>query len=143
MTVTGRLILTGVRRRLPITTIVAAVFAAQAGAVLAIPLLAGTRTGAVITVVGFGLGFGITSLATPALLADRYGTTAYATIAGGLAAPVTIAKATAPLAAAILLHTAGGYIPLLTAVAICCALATVGMTTRAKIPAPQPFTAEI
>ncbi|MDH6464603.1 MFS family permease [Micromonospora sp. A200] len=141
LSVTGRLILTGARRRLPITTIVAAVFATQAGAVLAMPLLAGTRTGAVITVVGFGLGFGITSLATPALLADRYGTTAYATIAGRLAAPVTIAKATAPLAAAILLHTAGGYLPLLTAVAICCALAAVGITTRAKIPAPQPTTA--
>ncbi|MEU4715842.1 MFS transporter [Micromonospora purpureochromogenes] len=142
LSVTGRLILTGARRHLPITTIVAAVFATQAGAVLAMPLLAGTRTGAVITVVGFGLGFGITSLATPALLADRYGTTAYATIAGRLAAPVTIAKATAPLAAAILLHTAGGYTPLLTAVAISCALAAVGITTRAKIPAPQPSTAQ-
>ncbi|MER6590845.1 hypothetical protein ABT214_03055 [Micromonospora purpureochromogenes] len=141
LSVTGRLILTGARRRLPVTTIVAVVFATQAGAVLAMPLLAGTRTGAVITVVGFGLGFGITSLAIPALLADRYGTTAYATIAGRLAAPVTIARATAPLAAAILLHTAGGYTPLLTAVAISCALAAVGITTRARIPAPQPSTA--
>ncbi|WP_236648174.1 hypothetical protein [Micromonospora sicca] len=75
--------------------IVAAVFATQAVAVLAMPLLAATRTGAIVSVVGFGIGFGITSLATPALLADRYGTTAYATIAGRLAAPVTIAKATA------------------------------------------------
>jgi hypothetical protein len=41
--------------------------------------------GAVITVAGFGLGFGLASLATPVLLADRYATTAYATIAGRLA----------------------------------------------------------
>ncbi|MFI6784668.1 hypothetical protein [Micromonospora sp. NPDC050276] len=136
LSVTGRLVLTAARRRLPVTRIVAAVFATQAAAVLAMPLLAGTRTGAIVTVVGFGLGFGITSLATPALLTDRYGTAAYATIAGRLAAPVTIAKATAPLAAAALLHTAGGYTPLLAAAATCCALAAIGMTTRARVSAP-------
>ncbi|RKN41024.1 MFS transporter [Micromonospora endolithica] len=140
LSVTGRLVLTAARRRLPVTTVVAAVFALQAAAVLAMPLLAGTPTGAVITIVGFGLGFGITSLATPALLADRYGTTAYATVAGRLAAPVTVAKATAPLAAAALLHTVGGYVPLLVAVATCCALAAIGVSTRTKTPAPKPST---
>ncbi|WP_349876506.1 MFS transporter [Micromonospora sp. HUAS YX12] len=72
LSVTGRLVLTGARRRLPVTTIVAAVFAIQAAAVSAMPLAAGTRVGAVVAVTGFGLGFGIASLATPALLADRY-----------------------------------------------------------------------
>ncbi|WP_305792150.1 MFS transporter [Micromonospora sp. KC723] len=138
LSVTGRLVLTAARRRLPVTTIVAAVFAIQAAAVLAMPLLVGTPTGAVITIVGFGLGFGITSLATPALLTDRYGTTAYATIAGRLAAGVTIAKAGAPLAAAALLHTGDGYAPLLIAVATCCALAAIGVTTQTKPPAPTP-----
>lgn len=136
LSVTGRLVLTGARRRLRVTTIVAAVFATQATAVLAMPLLAGARTGAVITVVGFGLGFGITSLATPALLAERYGTTAYATIAGRLAAPVTMAKAIAPLAAAALLH-ASGYQPLLAAAATCCALAAIGMATPSRGAAPS------
>ncbi|MEV1321471.1 MFS transporter [Micromonospora arborensis] len=138
LSVTGRLVLTAARRHLRVTTIVAAVFATQAAAILTMPLLADTRTGAVITVVGFGLGFGITSLATPALLADRYGTTAYASVAGRLAAPVTIAKATAPLAAAVLLHTTGGYTPLLVVAAICCALAAIGMTARARTAAPRP-----
>jgi predicted MFS family arabinose efflux permease len=135
LSVTGRLVLTGARRRLRVTTIVAAVFATQAAAVLAMPLLAGTRTGAVITVVGFGLGFGIASLATPALLAERYGTTAYATIAGRLAACVTVAKATAPLGAAALLHTSS-YQPLLAAVAALCALAAIGITTRTRGATP-------
>ena len=40
------------------------------------PRSAGTRAGAVIRVIGFGLGFGVATIATPALLADRYGTTA-------------------------------------------------------------------
>ncbi|WP_328341246.1 MFS transporter [Micromonospora sp. NBC_00421] len=136
---TGRLVLTAARRRLPVTTIVAAVFAVQATAVLAMPLLAGTRTGAIVAVVGFGLGFGIAHLATPALLADRYGTTAYATIAGRLAAPVTIARATAPLAAATLLHTTAGYPILLTVVAACCALAATGVLVRASTTPPSPI----
>ncbi|MCM0674839.1 MFS transporter [Micromonospora phytophila] len=126
LSVTGRLVLTGARRRLPVTTIVAAVFAIQAAAVFAMPLAAGTRVGAVIAITGFGLGFGIASLATPALLADRYATTAYATIAGRLAAPVTTAKAVAPLAAAALLHH-GGYHLLLACVATACLLAAAGM----------------
>ncbi|TDC64385.1 MFS transporter [Micromonospora sp. KC207] len=137
LSVTGRLVLTTARRRLPVTGIVAAVFAIQAAAVLAMPLLAGARTGAIVTVVGFGLGFGMTSLAAPSLLADRYGTTAYATIAGRLAAPVTIAKAAAPLAATAL-HTAAGYVPLLVAVAGCCALAAIGMLSRASNAAAIP-----
>ncbi|TNH28667.1 MFS transporter [Micromonospora orduensis] len=138
LSVTGRLVLTAARRRLPVTTIVGAVYATQAAAVFAMPLLAATRTGAIISVIGFGLGFGITSLATPALLTDRYGTTAYATIAGRLAAPVTIAKATGPLAAAALLHASAGYAPLLVGLATCCALAAIGVTTRTKLSAPKP-----
>ena len=126
LSVTGRLVLTGARRRLPVTTIVATDFAIQAVAVLAMPFTAGSRVGAVITVTGFGLGFGIASLATPALLADRYGTTAYATIAGRLTAPVTTAKAAAPLLAATLLPH-GGYHLLLAAVTTACLLAAIGM----------------
>ncbi|MEU9826291.1 MFS transporter [Micromonospora chersina] len=126
LSVTGRLVLTSARRRLPVTTIVATVFAIQAVAVLAMPLIAGSRVGAVITVTGFGLGFGIASLATPALLADRYGTTAYATIAGRLTAPVTTAKAAAPLLAATFLSH-GGYHLLLASVTTACLLAAVGM----------------
>ncbi|SCL72238.1 Predicted arabinose efflux permease, MFS family [Micromonospora citrea] len=136
LSVTGRLVLAGARRRLPVTGIVATIFALQAVAVLALPAVAGNRVGAVLGVVGFGLGFGVASLATPALLADRYGTAAYAGVAGLLAAPVTAARATAPLAAAALLH-AVGYGPLLAAVAGCCALAAVGMLVRSAAPPPE------
>ncbi|NES27005.1 MFS transporter [Micromonospora terminaliae] len=129
LSVTGRLVLTVARRRLAVTTIVAAVFATQAVAVLAMPALAGTPIGAIITVTGFGLGFGIASLATPALLADRYGTAAYATIAGRLTAPITTAKAAAPLVAAtVLAHD--GYNVLLGVVACACFLAAGGMMIK-------------
>ncbi|WP_426513058.1 MFS transporter [Dactylosporangium sp. McL0621] len=135
LSVTGRLLLTGARRRLRLTTIVAAVFATQAAAAATLPLLAGSRAGAVAGVVAFGIGFGVASLASPALLADRYGTTGYATIAGTLATPVTLAKAAAPLAAAAL-SAAAGYNAAFLAVGGACALGAVGILTRAGIPAP-------
>jgi predicted MFS family arabinose efflux permease len=137
LSVTGRLLLTGARRRVRLTTLVAAVFAVQALAAVTLPLVAGSRLGAAAGVIAFGIGFGVASLAAPALLADRYGTTAYATIAGTLAAPVTLAKATAPLGAAALLAATGGYRPVLTAVGAACLVAAIGILARARTAGPQ------
>nr|BFE56308.1 MFS transporter [Dactylosporangium thailandense] len=139
LSVTGRLVLTGAQRRIRITTVVATIFTVQAIAALALLAAGGSRAGAVAGVVAFGLGFGISSLATPALLADRYGTIAYATIAGTLTVPITLARAGAPLGAAALLST-GGYIPVLTAIAIACLIAAIGIVTRAAAPSPVPAT---
>ncbi|GAA4261372.1 hypothetical protein GCM10022255_093760 [Dactylosporangium darangshiense] len=136
LSVTGRLLLTGARRRLPLTAVIAAVFTTQAVAGAALPLLAGSRAGAVGGVVAFGVGFGVASLASPALLADRYGTTAYATIAGTLNTPVTLAKAAAPLAAAALTALTG-YGGTLAAIGGACAVAAVGILARAGTPPPN------
>jgi predicted MFS family arabinose efflux permease len=136
LSVTGRLVLTGARRRLRLTTVVAVVFTTQALAALALPLVAGSRAGAVAGVVAFGIGFGVASLAAPALLADRYGTTGYATIAGTLATPVTLAKATAPLGAAALFAATGNYTVVLAAIGSACLLAATGILTRATAPPP-------
>ena len=136
LSVTGRIVLTAARRLAPMTTVVAAIFGIQAVAAASLPALGASPVGAVVAVVAFGLGFGVSSLATPTLLADRYGTIAYASIAGILALPVTISRATAPLATAALLHAAG-YQSLLIAVAVCCAIAAVGMFLRAGSPPPD------
>ncbi|GIJ63339.1 MFS transporter [Virgisporangium aurantiacum] len=135
LSVTGRIVLTGAQRRIRITTVVAAIFAVQAAAALSLPLIDGNRAGAVVGVVAFGLGFGIASVAAPALLADRYGTVAYATIAGSLAFPVTLARAGAPLGAAAL-QTSGGYRPVVIAIAAACAVAAAGIVVRAASPSP-------
>jgi predicted MFS family arabinose efflux permease len=130
LSVTGRLLLTAAGRRLRLHRLVAAIFALQACAAFSLPLLAGSRLGAILGVTAFGLGFGIASLATPQLLADRYGTTAYASIAGTLAAFVTLAKAGAPLAAAGLLTTSGGYRTVLLAVGGASLIAVAGILAR-------------
>ncbi|WP_238005573.1 MFS transporter [Dactylosporangium sp. AC04546] len=136
LSVTGRLLLTGAQRRLRLTTVVAALFTVQAVAAIVLPLVAGTRPGAVAGVVAFGIGFGVASLASPALLADRYGTTAYGSIAGALATPVTLAEAGAPLAAAALYTVAGGYVPVLAVIGGMCLVAAAGILARAGTPPP-------
>ena len=123
LSVAGRLVTTGLQRSRPIAAVVAAVFAIQALAAIVLPLVAATVVGAILTVVGFGLGFGVATIARPALLADRYGTASYATIAGALAVPMTLAKATAPLALAPLRDTW-----IFVAIAACCAIAALALS---------------
>jgi len=100
LSVTGRLVTTGAARRLGMTSVTAAIFAVQALGLLALPHLGRTTGGAVACVVAFGLGFGVATIARPAIVADRYGTARYATIAAGMTLPITLGKAFAPLAGA-------------------------------------------
>lgn len=135
LSVTGRLAITGIQRRLSTTAVVAAVFTIQALGTLGLFLFGGSRIGAALAVTGFGIGFGVAGLVKPTMLADRYGTTAFATIAGILATPITLAKALAPLAAAGLL-TVSGYPLVLAATAATCLTAAVAIVARASSPAP-------
>jgi MFS family permease len=135
LSVTGRVVFTGFQRRARTTTVVAVVFAIQTAAALSLPLLGADRLGAAVGVIGFGLGFGVATLAGPALLTERYGTADYATIAGIVAVPTTLAKAGAPLGAAVL-QEASGYTPVLLAVAGACAIAAAGVAlhgVRARV----------
>ncbi len=100
LSVTGRLATTGLSKRFGMTTVTAAVFAVQAVGAAALPFLGGAIAGAAACIVAFGLGFGVATIARPAILATRYGTSRYATIAGIMTLPITLAKAGAPLAAA-------------------------------------------
>ena len=129
LSVTGRLAVTGLQRRYRTTTVVAAVFTVQAIAVASLPLLGASAAAAIIGVVGFGLGFGVATIAKPVLLADRYDTRRYATIAGILVIPMTIAKAAAPLGAAALHARSGGYASVFAATAFICAVAAAAVAT--------------
>jgi len=102
LSVTGRLATTGLARRHSVTAITAAVFTLQAVGVAALPAIGHTLPGAAACVTAFGLGFGVATIARPAILADRYGTARYATIAAAMAVPITLAIAAAPLATAAL-----------------------------------------
>lgn len=140
LSVTGRLATTALQRRFRTTTVVAVVFAVQAVAVAMLPVIGRTAAGAIAGVVGFGLGFGVATIAKPVLIAGRYDTRRYATIAATLVVPVTIAKATAPLGAAALLNHAGGYTGMFLATAVLCtiAAAALGITREPPPRAPSP-----
>ncbi len=100
LSVTGRIATTVLTRRWQIATTTAAVFALQAAAAAALPSIGGTVAGAVACIAAFGLGFGVGTIARPAIVAQRYGTADYGAISGTLTVPCTLAKAAAPLAAA-------------------------------------------
>lgn len=100
LSVTGRLVTTAASRRRGMATATAAVFAVQSVGIVMLALVGRSIVGAAACVVAFGLGFGVATIARPAILADRYGTSRYATIAAAMAVPITLARAFAPLAAA-------------------------------------------
>jgi hypothetical protein len=83
-------------------------------------------------VLAFGVGFGVSTIARPALLADRYGTSAYATLSATWAMPLTLVKALAPLGAILLWHTAGLGM-LLDMVAACCVLGAVSLGAAQRV----------
>ncbi|WP_336212361.1 MFS transporter [Nonomuraea sp. LPB2021202275-12-8] len=126
LSVTGRLVTTGLQARWRVSLITAAMFAMQGAAALLLPLVGRSTAGAVGSVVLFGLGFGVGTIARPALLADRYGTAAYGSLSGALALPITVAKALAPLIAAGMAQAAG-YGVVMGAVAACCGLGALSL----------------
>jgi MFS family permease len=128
----GRILVTVLGRRWPLATVTAVVFAGQA---LAVALLLGLPgpAGVVGFVALFGLGLGLISLTRAALVADLYGVAAYASINGVLALPLTLARASAPVAAAALHTATGSYRLVMVAVALCSLVASLAMA-RAHRP---------
>ncbi|WP_427890244.1 MFS transporter [Kribbella sp. GL6] len=132
LSVTGRLVTSVSARWLPMATITSLILTVQGIAIALLPVLGRQVAGAIGCLVLFGLGFGVSSIATPAILLDRYGATGFGTIAGMLGTPTTIAKATGPLAGAGLAE-AFGYRPLVLSVAVACVVAAAGLALTRKV----------
>jgi predicted MFS family arabinose efflux permease len=128
----GRILVTTLSRRWPLATTTAAIFAVQA---LAVALLVGIpgSAGVVAFVALFGLGVGLISLARAALVAEVYGLAAYASINGVLALPLTLARAGAPVAAAVLHTATGSYGLVMAAVALCSLAASLAMAQAHRL----------
>ncbi|MGW5687240.1 MFS transporter [Nonomuraea sp. NPDC003754] len=126
LSVTGRLVTTGLRRRWSAAPVAAAVFTLQGVGALLLPLAGRTVAGAIGCVLLFGLGFGVGTITLPHLLAERYGTAAYATLSGRVAMFSVADRAAAPLAA-MALAQAAGYGWVMAAVALACATAALAL----------------
>ena len=102
LSVTGRLLTSAVARRARMASIAGGIYVVQGLGLLALPSLGRSTTGAAACVVAFGIGFGVGTIARPAILGDTFGTAGYATIAAALGAPIMMIGAFAPLVAAAL-----------------------------------------
>ncbi len=100
LSVTGRLATTGLARRFGMPAVTATVFAIQAVGAFVLSHVGASLAWAALCITAFRLGFGVATIARPAILADRYGTRRYATIAATMGLPITTAKAFAPIGAA-------------------------------------------
>jgi predicted MFS family arabinose efflux permease len=136
MSVTGRLVASVSARWLPMATVTALILVVQGVTVALLPAVGRHVGGAIACLVLFGLGFGVSSIATPAILLDRYGASGFGTIAGMLGTPTTIAKALGPLAGAGLAG-AFGYRPLILSVAAGCALAGAALVLTRWVASPE------
>jgi MFS family permease len=110
--VIGRIVLGMVGDRVPMRVSAAAVLGLQALALVALLLLSGLA-GLVVFIGLFGVSQGAVTLVRPAFVADIYGQERYATIAGALAAIVTVATAVAPISGGVAHDLFGSYDPLL------------------------------
>jgi MFS family permease len=123
------------KRWLPISLVAASIITVQGVAIGLLPFVGKTVIGAAVSLVLFGLGFGVASIATPAILLDRYGDQGYATIAGILGTPTTISRATAPLGAAVLASVIG-YGPLVLGSAAACVIAGLLLASTSGVRRP-------
>lgn len=132
LSVTGRLVTTGLQRYFAPAILAVIIFALQGLAVLLLPLAGRSVPGAVGCVLLFGLGFGVGTITQPHLLAARYGTIAYATLSGRIALFSTTAKAIIPLGAVALAELLG-YVTVMACVAVPCLIAALALFAYSRL----------
>jgi hypothetical protein len=138
----GRLAFGPAMQRLPVTVAAPALFLVPGLGVLA--LLAADGDGAVWpAVLVLGMGQGATTLLRPILFVDLYGTGRIGVLNGLAATPITLARALAPLGAALVVDATGGYavtFVLLAAVSLAAALVARAALAAAGPDAGAPST---
>jgi predicted MFS family arabinose efflux permease len=107
LSVTGRLVVTGLSARIPTARVTAGVFAVQAVAAVVLLAAPSSATAAVVFVVLFGLGFGVGTIARPALVVEAYGVARYATVSALMGLALAAAKVVGPVSVGAS-RTAGG-----------------------------------
>lgn len=116
--VAGRVLMTHQARRFGLARVAATIVVGQAVGVAALFFLP-TTVGVTTFVILFGAGFGVMTLARPALLGTFVGPEAFASVSGGQTATITAGRVVAPLVAGSVIG-AQGYGPAFAGVALCC-----------------------
>jgi predicted MFS family arabinose efflux permease len=109
LSVTGRLVVTGLFARIATMRVTAGVFAVQAAAAVVLLAAPASTTAAVVFVVLFGLGFGVGTIARPALVVEAYGVARYATVSALMGLALSAAKVVGPVAVGASRTASGSY----------------------------------
>lgn len=133
MKLPGRALFAPLDARIPRRVLTALLFGLQ-GVALLVLLLAPSTAGVLVFVVLFGAATGATTLARPALLAERYGVAAYASISGTLALALALAGALAPVGAGALRTGFGSYPPVFGLLALISFVAAVVVFIAMRAP---------
>jgi MFS family permease len=132
MQVMARLFLAPFGNRVRPRLLAASILALQPLSLLVL-LLVRSTAGVLLFVMLFGAQRGLATLARPALLADLYGATEYASIAGVLQFALSLAQSAAPFGAGAAYDALHSYEPIFLALAVISAVAVV-----AVLPARRP-----
>lgn len=113
LSVVGRLVVTGLFVRYATVSVTAVVFGLQAVGTVLLLVAPGEAAAAVGFALLFGIGFGVSHLARPALVAEGYGVRRFATIAALMGLALTAAKVVGPVAVGVSRSATGSYTPAL------------------------------
>lgn len=138
MSVTGRLVFTGVAQRLGLAATASLIVGGQALGVLILLIVPGTR-GVVLFVLLFGSGFGVMTIARAALLGELVPRRAFAHTSGRQVLVATVGRVAAPVTAGGIISGAG-YAPMFAAVAVCVVAAAFALASAGR-HSRTPFTA--
>jgi predicted MFS family arabinose efflux permease len=109
LSVTGRLVVTGLFARISTARVTSGVFAVQAAAAVVLLAAPSSGTAAVVFVVLFGLGFGVGTIARPALVVEAYGVGRFATVSALMGLALAAAKVAGPVSVGASRTATGSY----------------------------------
>jgi MFS family permease len=126
LSVTGRIVLTSVARRLRLARITAVMVTGQVVGVLALAWLP-RPAGLLAFVLAFGAGYGVMTIARAALLASFVPTQVFARASGVQAMVIDIGRVAAPVTVGALIGWTGGYGVMLVVVMACSGFAALAL----------------
>jgi predicted MFS family arabinose efflux permease len=109
LSVTGRLVVTGLFARISTARVTSGVFAVQAAAAVVLLAAPSSATVAAVFVVLFGLGFGVGTIARPALVVEAYGVASFATVSALMGLALAAAKVAGPISVGASRTATGSY----------------------------------
>jgi MFS family permease len=126
LSVSGRIALTALARRLRLARVAALMVAGQVAGLVVLMALP-KPWGLVLFVLAYGAGYGVMTIARAALLSDYVPGSVFARVSGVQALVVDVGRVIAPVAAGAIITWTGGYAAMLVTVIACSAFAATSL----------------